>query len=284
MSGRFIAIDWGTTNRRCYLVQDGELLRGEGDGRGALAVGPGGWEAEVAGVRARFGDLPLLCAGMVGSSRGWREACYVPCPATLGDLAAAMLRIDARTMIVPGVMLRRDDRRDVMRGEEVQLLGAVAAGLAPRDALLCQPGTHAKWAWLRGGAIARFATAMTGEVFALLQTHSLLAPQMAGAVAPGEAFLAGVADSARGDLLADLFGVRADALLGGPRAEAAYASGLLIGSDVRARRAAEVWLVADGAVGVLYAAAIEALGGAVHPVASEAAFVAGAAALYAMAR
>ena len=37
-------------------------------------------------------------------------------------------------------------RADVMRGEEVQLLGAVAAGLVDPMRLVCHPGTHNKWA------------------------------------------------------------------------------------------------------------------------------------------
>ena len=51
---------------------------------------------------------------------------------------------------------RCDDRADVMRGEEVQLLGAHAAGMVAADALVCHPGTHNKWARLDGGRIARF--------------------------------------------------------------------------------------------------------------------------------
>jgi 2-dehydro-3-deoxygalactonokinase len=69
-----------------------------------------------------------------------------------------------------------------MRGEEVQFLGAVEAGLVPGDALLVQPGTHCKWAEMAGGRVAGFTTAMTGELFALLRTHGLLAAQLGGAV------------------------------------------------------------------------------------------------------
>src|SRR3546814_3582995 len=70
-----------------------------------------------------------------------------------------------------------------MRGEEVQLLGAAAVGMVPPDSLLCQPGTHCKWAWMKNGALADFVTAMTGELFALLKEHALIGQEMIGAVA-----------------------------------------------------------------------------------------------------
>jgi len=283
VTSSFIAIDWGTTNRRSYRIESGAVADTWRDDKGVLAMVGGDWAGEVAAIRARHGDLPVLIAGMAGSNRGWREAAYVDCPASLDSLAAAIAWIEPRrTGIVPGVAQRAPDP-DVMRGEEVQLLGAVAAGLVPADALLCQPGTHCKWAEMRGGALAGFATAMTGEIFALLKGHSLLAPQLAGAVADGAPFRDGVRRAARGDLTTALFGVRAATLLG-QRSEAesaAYASGLLIGSDVAARavEGAPVHILADPALGGLYAAAVDTLGGRSHLVDSHAAFVAGITAL-----
>ena len=142
----------------------------------------------------------MLIAGMAGSDIGWRNVPYVEAPAALADLAQALEWIDERTAIVPGVCCRDEGRVDVMRGEEVQFLGAVAAGLVPADSLLCQPGTHCKWAELKAGAITRFTTAMTGELFALLSSNGLLARQLTGVVEPGSAFLEGVAEGARRDL------------------------------------------------------------------------------------
>jgi 2-dehydro-3-deoxygalactonokinase len=275
----FIAVDWGTTNRRAFLIEDGVVVRTERDDRGAVVVED--FPAEVAGLRARLGDLPMLLAGMVGSNIGWRAVPYIAAPAGLAALAAALDPIDARTAIVPGLSCRDGAHADVMRGEEVQLLGAVAAGMVPMDGLLCQPGTHCKWAVLERGEIVRFTTAMTGELFSLLRAHGLLARQIGGAVNDGAAFREGVAEGARRDLAASLFGIRASGLLGlrDDTDAAAYASGLLIGADVWARiddggdRA--VHLLADAALGALYAAAIETLGGSATIVDSHAAFVAG---------
>ena len=153
-SDGFITADWGTTNRRAYLIDSsGNCVAEFEDDKGILSVPKGGFEAAIAEVRERLGDKPLLLAGMVGSNRGWIEAPYVPCPAGMEDLAAALVwPEEGRTAIVPGVCLA--DPADVMRGEEVQLLGAYAAGTIGPDALVCHPGTHNKWARLEGGRIA----------------------------------------------------------------------------------------------------------------------------------
>src|SRR5438046_976830 len=139
----FIAVDWGTTNRRAYRIDAaGRCVDELEDDKGVLSIESGGFPATVAEIRQRLGDLPLLLAGMIGSNRGWVEAPYVPCPAAIEDLARALVWPSEREAIVPGVSYVGEERADVMRGEEVQLLGALAAGLIPWDCLVCHPGTH----------------------------------------------------------------------------------------------------------------------------------------------
>jgi 2-dehydro-3-deoxygalactonokinase len=275
----FLAIDWGTTNRRIVAIRDGAPAEIARDDRGVTTIAPGGFEAELAAVRTRMGDLPVLMAGMVGSTLGWRETPYLPVPARLDELAANLLWLDARTAIVPGLSFATPEHCDVMRGEEVQLLGAVAGGLCPADALLAQPGTHCKWATVAGGRITGFVTAMTGELFALLRREGVLARQLGGAVTLSAAFHDGVAAGRRRDLLASLFEIRAAKLLGrrDDADAASYASGLLIGADVAARLGdhRDVHLIADAPLGPLYAAAVNACGGTPHLIDSQAAFVAG---------
>lgn len=282
MDGHFLSIDWGTTNRRVYSIDaGGAVIETERDDRGVLAIAPGGFDAEAASIRARFGDAPMLCAGMVGSKRGWHEIPYVPAPADFAAIARGTQWIDARrTAIVPGVCRLDDSRADVMRGEEVQFLGALEAGLVPDGAMLCQPGTHCKWARVAGGRLVDFTTTMTGELFALLKQHSLLADLLDGDVGPNDGFLAGVRQAQGQDLLSLLFSVRAARLLGSLPLEqsASFTSGLLIGSDVRARftdPSEPVHVLADAHLGGLYRCAIEELGGSAILVDSHAAFVAG---------
>ena len=278
---RFLAVDWGTTNRRVFLVEDGQVTRTTRDAKGVTAVPAGSFPAEAQVIRAEFGDLPMLMAGMVGSTLGWQIAPYVPAPCGIAEIAANLSWVDEQTAIVPGISIVDGGRADVMRGEEVQLLGAVAAGLVPEDALLCHPGTHCKWVTMTDARVTGFTTAMTGELFALLKKHSVLAPQLAAPVTPGPAFLAGVEEGSRRDLAASLFGVRAAKMLNLRNDEdsSAFASGLVIGSDVAARVSGEadgpVYILADPNLAALYGAAVEARGGTAIVVDGEAAFLAG---------
>jgi 2-dehydro-3-deoxygalactonokinase len=278
-AGPLLAIDWGTTNRRVYRIEDNVVTATERDALGVTAVSD--FTSELAAIRARLGDLPVLMAGMVGSTIGWREARYVPAPAGLDDLSDNLLRIDDRTAIVPGVSFSDGVRGDVMRGEEVQLLGAVAAGLTPPDAMLVQPGTHCKWVEMAGSCIARFATAMTGELFALVRAHGILSAQLGADVELGDAFRDGVREGAKRDLTGSLFGIRAAKLLGlrDDADAASFASGLIIGADVAARVAENpfdtAYILADPVLGGLYAAAIEGNGRNATIIDSHAAFVAG---------
>lgn len=274
----FLAVDWGTTNRRIYLLQGGTVQHTQCDNRGASVIDD--FDREVADFRKRFGGVPMLLAGMVGSTIGWHGTDYVPAPAGIADLRRGLLHVDERTAIVPGVSTTARGRVDVMRGEEVQLLGAVAVGSVPSDALVVQPGTHAKWAIIENGQLVDFTTAMTGELFALLRNHSILAPDLQGTVEVGAAFRDGVAASGRHDLAAALFGIRAHNLMGQRIEDAAgFASGLLIGGEVAARLGehphATVHVLSDAGVGRLYAAAIAMNGRSACIVDSQNAFVAG---------
>jgi 2-dehydro-3-deoxygalactonokinase len=276
---RFVAVDWGTTNRRAYVIDNGAVIATERDDHGINALAARGFEAEIDALQARFEGLPMLLAGMIGSDRGWINAGYVAAPADLDAMAAGVVRARADVGVVPGVSRIVDGRGDVMRGEEVQLLGAVAVGLAPGDALLCQPGTHCKWARMVGGRVQDFTTAMTGEMFSLLRDHALIGREMITEPADDAAFLDGVAESARSDLLGSLFGVRPASLLSlrAPTDAGSFVSGLLIGADCRAHvgTGEAVHLLADGRIGALYARALDAIGPPAHRIDSHVAFVAG---------
>jgi 2-dehydro-3-deoxygalactonokinase len=270
--GPFIAVDWGTTNRRAWRIGvDGTVEDSLSDGAGITAVRAGGFAAEAATLRDRLGDLPMLLGGMIGSDRGWRNVPYVSCPADACSLVQGIVWIDPRTGIVPGVSQRDPQAPEVMRGEEVQIIGSLAHRTIPSDAVVCCPGTHSKWVRIEAGRIVRFATWMTGELFALLSRHSILAPLMTGKTEAGADFAAGVTASAEGDALGQLFALRAAALLDLPPPEiasnaASYASGLLIGTEMRAALARfdgqAPWFIGRADLCALYAAAnAQMLGG-----------------------
>ena len=279
----FIAVDWGTTNRRAYrLDSSGQCVDEFEDDGGVLTVPAGGFPDAVAQIRQRLGDHPLLLAGMIGSNRGWKEASYVPCPAGLDDLAAKLAWAGEREAIVPGVSYIGDGRADVMRGEEVQLLGAVAAGLVDPMGLVCHPGTHNKWATLRHGKIDRFQTVMTGELYSLLKEHSILSDLLQRDVQVNDVFKEAARHAIDHEALpADLFGVRARVLLGEAKKDdaACYASGLLIGADVRIGLSiptgAQIAVIGRPELTRLYAAAIATTGRDVIEHDGETCFLAG---------
>lgn len=283
--GEFIAVDWGTTNRRAYLVDASGAVRAQiEDDCGVTAVPERRFESAVGTIVEQLGNRPLLMAGMIGSNRGWREAPYAPCPAGLAEVAAALLWVsDRRVAIVPGLSFRDGAVADVMRGEEVQIFGLMRMLTAgPERLTVCHPGTHTKWARVEGGRIARFRTAMTGELFDLLREHSLLAPMLRGEVEVGDAFRDGVRRGrADGTLSADLFAIRAKVLLSEieERHAASLASGLLIGCDLRAGLAEQpkgaVIVLGRPSLTRLYAAALQSEGIETREVDGAEAFVAG---------
>src|SRR5207244_2961662 len=111
----------------------------------------------------------------------WQEAPYVRCPADADAVAAGMVRLDTAlgdAWIVPGLAtITRQGFPDVLRGEETQIFGALDPSV---DSLVITPGTHSKWCRVSGGRINGFRTYMTGELFAVLKSHSILGRLMQG--------------------------------------------------------------------------------------------------------
>lgn len=279
-----IAVDWGTSSFRAFLTAaDGAVLGVVETPSGILRVVDGQFaavlQAAIAPWISAHGDLPVLMSGMIGSRQGWHEVPYQPCPVRTGDLARALLRLpealtqNLRVSIVPGVVTRdASGAPDVMRGEETQIFGALER-LGLNAGTFVLPGTHSKWVTVADGAISRFSTYMTGEVFAALKDHTILgrlmrAPVSSAGPASGASFLRGVAAAqiagGPGVLLRLVFSARTLALFGELAAEdiADYLSGLLIGAEIReaAGASAEVVVIASDALASRYADAFRSLG------------------------
>ncbi|MBB5885148.1 2-dehydro-3-deoxygalactonokinase [Xanthomonas sp. LMG 8992] len=278
-----IVVDWGTSSLRGYrLDADGGILEQRRSDQG-IAACQGRFPATLAALIDGWDGDVVLC-GMIGSRNGWIELPYAPCPADAAALAASMQPLQdpalpGRTLwFVPGVASGADAVPDVMRGEETQLIGLLALLATESPAAeahhVCLPGTHSKWVTLRDRRIASVATMMTGELYALLRTHSLLARLMDAddGAFDAAAFDAGVQRSGEpGGLLHHLFGVRSLGLFDRLSAAAApsYLSGLLIGHELRAQATLPPVVHLVGGSGLLarYAHALAALGSAVrtHP-------------------
>ncbi len=277
-----VCVDWGTSSFRAYLTKaDGTILERVESPRGVLTVNQGEHEEVLArfigGWLGRSGPLPVLMAGMVGARQGWVEAPYAKCPAGVREIASAIITVYTRAMgaigVAPGVRaFDRDGAPDVMRGEETQILGALAA-MGRADGVFVLPGTHSKWARVEAGRIVSFATYMTGEVFAALKDHSILGRLMDAASQDGAGFAEGVRAASRlerpGDVLHAIFMTRTLGLFDrlSPGQLSGYLSGLLIGAELvsGARGAQGAVVVGSPALTARYCAAGAILGLALEP-------------------
>lgn len=245
----WIAVDWGTSNVRAWAMDAGDAVLSEAQSDRGMGKLGGAAEYEAALLELVAEWLPaaratrVVICGMAGARQGWVEAPYdsVPCPPLDPRRAAKPATVDPRLDVTILHGLSQAEPPDVMRGEETQLAGLLA--LRPEPAVVCHPGTHCKWVELEPGRITRFATVMTGELFALLSKQSVLRHSMTGdggegwdATAFAEALSAALAEPAT--VATRLFSVRAESLLGGLSAGAARArlSGLLLGLELAATR------------------------------------------------
>jgi 2-dehydro-3-deoxygalactonokinase len=238
MSDRFIALDWGTSSFRAYLVdQNGEIIAERSGPDGILTVTDGDFEP----VLERHIDdwdeaLPILASGMITSKQGWIEVPYCACPAGLREVANALRHhttSESRAIaFVPGLTCVNDGVPDVMRGEETQIFGSLD-GASGQFVL---PGTHSKWASVKKGRIETFRTYMTGEIFAAATGHTILGRLMEEGDHDRQAFAHGVNQGlVQGKrLLHALFSARTLALFGEVKPESveSYLSGLLIGAEI----------------------------------------------------
>jgi 2-dehydro-3-deoxygalactonokinase len=271
---RFLVVDWGTTRVRAYLVDRESIVDRVAAEEGVSALRRGQHQAVFrrlcGGWLEREPDLPVALVGMVGSREGWVEAPYVRCPAAPGDLARALIEVDLgdgrRGHIVPGLSCEpAPGAVDVMRGEETLAFGAEV-----EDGLICLVGTHPKWVEMRGGRIARFATYLTGEMYALLRHHSMVGRPASEPEEPG-GFDLGLAAADRNSnrsggrvgLLHLLFGARAATVTGQLPSAALgpYISGLLTGDEINGAFAQfdkpeAVTVLAEGSRADLFARAL----------------------------
>lgn len=270
MKPSLVAVDWGTSSlRAARIAADGTVLEERASSRGILTVAAGGFPQVLQDTCGDWlaGDSLCLVSGMAGSRQGWREAPYVACPAGFAEVAAQLTWIEpGRIALVPGQCCETRGVPDVMRGEEVQVFGALDL-LGKRDAILVLPGTHSKRVHVEDRRIVAFTTFMTGEVYALLRQHSILARTLPADEPPLDeaAFTRGVLHAREaGGLLQAAFSARTLALFErmAQAALASYLSGLVIGEELRAGAPSEEPLVLVGSTALTarYALALRTLG------------------------
>jgi len=292
-AAQFLSCDWGTSAFRLHLVEavSGKSLASVAspEGIGGVhqawrAAGPGAVREkcflrvlrdQVAKLAVTTGQsmegLPLVISGMVTASIGLREIPYKEMPFDLNGSDLRVERLDPQPEGFGPVLLVSGARTadDAMRGEEIQIVGAIALG-AERNALFVLPGTHSKHVSVDGSWAIDLRTYMTGEFFELLTRRSILANSIEEGAAddlPGadSAFTDGVLAGATENLLHTSFGVRVAELCGRRSRTAGfhYLSGLVVGAELRELRehpAKVVVLVGSPGLTSRYLRALRALG------------------------
>ncbi len=235
---------WGTTNLCLYLldkVSGAVLDKRTGPGVSKMK------ERSYSDVLYALIDewLPsantdrIYLGGMVGSSIGWRETNYIPCPANLSSILHQTNTLQCkskRVYIVPGLSCTNNlGEPDVLRGEEIELL-AVAEGLSGVN-YVCIPGTHTKWVKLKDNIVESFFTCVAGEVYDVLLSNGVLVSSdkntQSSDLKHYENSLQDIYKAPEA-LLALMFSARSRTVTGSLTAHQAQdrLSGLLIGSDV----------------------------------------------------
>jgi 2-dehydro-3-deoxygalactonokinase len=271
----WIAVDWGTSNLRVWGIgADGEVVAEASSDKGMGKLDRAGFEPALLEL---VGDwLPqnrktiVIACGMVGARQGWVEAPYrqAPCKPVFFDIFGRPETRDPRldVKVLAGVK-QVEPSADVMRGEETQIAGYLADDPAFAGTL-CLPGTHTKWVRIEAGEIVQFKTFMTGELFNLLATQSVLRHSLDETGWDKAEFTKVVEAMAAGSnrFAEQLFSIRAETLVARlePATARARLSGVLIGVELAAAR--DYWLdrsltiVGNGAQSETYAEGLRALG------------------------
>jgi 2-dehydro-3-deoxygalactonokinase len=292
----WIAVDWGTSNLRVWAMgADGKVLAEASSDAGMVRLASEEFEGTLLALIDEW--LPadrktyVVVCGMAGARQGWIEVPYsdAPCAPSAVNATRAPKTRDPRldVRIIAGVR-QNDPAPDVMRGEETQVAGILEQNSA-FDGIICMPGTHTKWVRVSKGQIVRFQTCMTGEIFALLSTQSVLRYSLDGTGWDQGEFERAILSAYKNpeNLAASLFSIRAASLVSGLAAASANArlSGLLIGAELAATRlfrsSYAVTVIGNGMQAERYGEALNMLGCASSLVAADTVTLAGLRAAYA---
>jgi len=175
---KWIAVDWGTSTFRAYLVQNNEVSDTIETKDGMKFVKSHLFEQTLLTLIDRWLDndkiTEILASGMVGSKQGWEEAPYQKTPCNLKSLNYITPSLkDNRISLKIFSGVCQINQPDVMRGEETQIAGFLNEN--PNfNGSICLPGTHSKWVEIKNNNIIKFKTFMTGELFEIISKNSVL--------------------------------------------------------------------------------------------------------------
>jgi 2-dehydro-3-deoxygalactonokinase len=286
---QFISCDWGTSSFRLRLIDTNTLIvLAESKSMEGIAATHNLWQqikqtgrvayyCEVLQKHIRvlesicgfpLAKTTIIVSGMASSQIGMIELPYQSIPINLmqADLATHIIPATAtfpyEILLVSGVRTEND----VMRGEETILAGCDINKL-PSEQLFIFPGTHSKHVVVKEGMVTVFHTFMTGELFSLLATTSILANSVESItddMRNVSVFLRGVKDAAHSNFLNAIFHVRTNHLFDvfNKSDNYEYLSGLLIGTELKNvghNNYAAITIVSEGKLDAYYKLALSFL-------------------------
>jgi 2-dehydro-3-deoxygalactonokinase len=192
LSNCILLIDGGTTNTRFTLMEGEKVLLRTERKIGAADKKQGSQnellrqavKSEIQELQASSGLAigEIYASGMITSANGLMEIPHILAPAGLFDLARCMHTCNLEDVspvpfrFVPGIKFTGESAgdTDMLRGEEAEVFGAVAAEDTDRSILFLHFGSHNKLIHYQQGKIVRAITTMSGELLWALKESTIL--------------------------------------------------------------------------------------------------------------
>lgn len=253
-SDYFISGDWGTTNFRLRIV-DRNSLDVITEHKTESGIKPHYQKFLAQSQLDQFdffsqyllqqiNQLPeehrnhtIVLSGMSSANIGMQELPYADLP--FGNTGKELVHKEVPLEGSSKVILISGAKNDkgVMRGEEIQALGLMDHLVKFGDGTLILPGTHSKHITYKQNKFTDLETYMTGEIFQLLSSQSILQNNIEETLWDETfkpAFLDGVKKGLNKELTANLFKLRVNDLLDVASKTENYftLSGLLIGDEL----------------------------------------------------
>ena len=127
----YIAVDWGSTQLRGWLIRNGQCVETKQLPLGITRLNgraPADVFAEHLAPWRGAEALPVLMAGMIGSDAGWQAVPYLDCPAAIDAPGQQLCAVAEGVWIIPGLKIEQDGgfQRDARRRDAAA--GGLAAG------------------------------------------------------------------------------------------------------------------------------------------------------------
>ncbi len=284
------AVDWGADSYKAFLIKKGNLADTKAGEQGVLKVEDQAFEATLKQLidswLSAHGEFPIILSGLVGAREGWVEAPYIHTPCSSVEIQGGVVTVPTNQLknvfIVPGILHTGEDYPEVLRGEEVSIIGAVKEQ-ALSDGWILRPGEHSKLVRVTEGAVSLLSTYITGELFRLLDQYSSLSrhsgiEQKTSSID----FMTGVRTALKSGCLSKvLFSSSTRRLVSQIEAEhvSSYLSGLLIGHEFRDLKSMgldDIVVVGSGQLMELYQLAFDELSIKTTLIDSDRAYLSGA--------